>query len=61
MAEKPAKEEDKTPITGVKTHHDVLRHLATYGPARSDAEREELLGVINEDDPDYEAPAEEED
>jgi len=51
-----AKRRKVSPLTGVLTHHDVLRHLATNGPARSDAEREELLGVINEDDPDYQDP-----
>jgi hypothetical protein len=37
--------------------HDVLRHLVQFGPARNDAEREDLLGQLDNDDPDV-APVE---
>jgi hypothetical protein len=47
---------EKAPLTGVLTSHDVLRHLATVGPARNEAERAELLGVVNANDPDYTEP-----
>jgi hypothetical protein len=57
QAEALAKERaDKAPLTGVLSTHDVLRHLLTHGPARSDAERAELLAPVNADDPDYTEP-----
>jgi hypothetical protein len=43
-------------LTGALTLHDVLRHLVQHGPARNDAERAELLGVIDSDDPGYTEP-----
>jgi len=43
-------------MTGVKSLYDVVRHLLTHGPARNDAERAELLGVVNASDPDYTEP-----
>ena len=30
--------------------HDVLRHLVLHGPARNDAEREQLLGQVDADE-----------
>jgi hypothetical protein len=52
---------DKAPLTGVVSLHDVVRHVAQYGPARNDAERDELVGAVNEDDPDYTEPASDDD
>jgi hypothetical protein len=43
-------------MTGATSVFDVLRHLISHGPARNDTERAELLGVIDEADPDVEAP-----
>jgi hypothetical protein len=36
--------------------HDVMRHLVLHGPARNDAERDQLLGAVNDDDPGYAEP-----
>ena len=56
-AEARAKERaDKAPLTGALSTHDVLRHLIHFGPGRTDAERAELLGPVNADDPDYTTP-----
>jgi hypothetical protein len=47
---------EKAPVTGALTLHDVIRHLIHHGPARNDAERAELLGVVGTDDPDAASP-----
>jgi hypothetical protein len=60
LAEEDRAERAKTaPLTGVRSVYDVVRHLAVHGPGRSDAERAELAGAVNASDPDYTAPAEE--
>lgn len=43
---------DKAPLTGVDTIGELLRHLIHHGPARNEAEREELTAVVDRDDPD---------
>ena len=53
------KEPEKAPLTRVRSVYDVVRHVAVHGPARNDAERAELLRAVNDSDPDYTAPAEE--
>jgi hypothetical protein len=47
---------EKAPLTGVRSMFDVLRHLLAHGPARNQAELDELTGAVNEADPDYEEP-----
>lgn len=39
-----------------ETPADVLRHLVVHGPARNEAERDELLAALSEDKPKQEAP-----
>jgi len=41
-----------SPLTGVRTLHDVIRHLVTHGPGADKAHRAELLAVIDKADPD---------
>jgi hypothetical protein len=53
---KPETRADRAPLTGVRSVYDVLRHLLAHGPARNDAEREELLGAVNAGDPGYTEP-----
>lgn len=48
--EERAERAEKAPVTGVLSLHDVLRHLIHHGPARSDAERAELLAVVDTDE-----------
>jgi hypothetical protein len=43
-------------LTGAKSVFDVLRHLVAHGPARNDAERAELTGILDREDPDTETP-----
>jgi hypothetical protein len=43
-------------LTGAKSVFDVLRHLVAHGPARNDAERAELTGILDKEDPDTETP-----
>lgn len=43
--------QEKAPLTGALSVHDVLRHLIAHGPARNDAERAELLYPVDQDDP----------
>jgi hypothetical protein len=51
VEEDRADRREHAPYTGTRTLHDVIRHVVTHGPARNDAERDELLGVIDHDDP----------
>jgi hypothetical protein len=51
-----ADRQDRAPLTGARNVMDVLRHLVTHGPARNDAERAELTGVLDASDPDFVAP-----
>ena len=46
-----AKRDEQAPLTGALSLHDVVRHLINHGPARNDAERDELLGQVDKDDP----------
>lgn len=52
MADTP----DKAPLTGVRSLYDVVRHLLAHGPARNEAERDELVGAVNAADPDWTEP-----
>ena len=56
-AEKP--ETAAAPLTGVRTFHDVIRHLVTHGPARNPAEQAELVAVVDDADPDTDSEPEE--
>lgn len=56
MAPTDEERQEKAPLTGVMSLHDVIRHLLHYGPARNDAERAELLAAVNDDDPDAPEP-----
>jgi hypothetical protein len=49
-------ETNPAPLTGVRSLYDVVRHLLAHGPARNDAERDELVGAVNAADPDYTEP-----
>jgi hypothetical protein len=55
-----AKRAKKAPVTGALSFHDVIRHLIHHGPARSPAEADELLAVVDTDDPDTASPHDEE-
>lgn len=37
---------EKSPMTGALDTDDVIRHLITHGPARNDAERDELFAAL---------------
>jgi hypothetical protein len=46
----------KSPLTGVLTFHDVIRHLIHHGPAQNPAQEAELAAVVDADDPSVKTP-----